>query len=704
MGRTRPRATIGQLRLAGGARGSLRAALPGVLFISYSAAAGGAERVLLEWASAIGAEAVLACPDGPLAAQARAAGLTTLVLPRRALELRGGAMTRLRAMRAMVAHAREVRRLVRNVEPDLLVAWGMRSAIARLLAASGGRYAFVHNDFLPGRLIAMTVRAAAASAALVITPSRAVAGDLDPGGRLAGRLHVVAPGVDVDRFAEIDGPPADPPEVVVVGALVGWKRPDLALDAVAIARRSLPELRLRIIGATLDGGEDDLLRSLRARAAQPDLAGAVSFDGHVGDPRAAMTRATCLLHCAPREPFGLVVLEALAAARPAVVPAGSGPAEIVDTSCGAVYPPGDARAAAAALVGLASAHERERAAGMGRSGRQRAREHFDRAGAQGRFRELIAGVLSARRDDAPAPHEETLSVVTVTHDSAAELSALLDSVERHLPGVPVIVVDCASRDASVAVAQERAGVSVIALEENVGFGRACNLGLKQVRSAAAALLNPDVELLDGSLLALADEALRPDRPARLLAPRVLNGDGALQDTAHPLPGATPDLVRSLVPPAVVPGRAGVPLAPWRSAVPRRVGWAVGCAIVARTETLRELGPFDESLFLYGEDLELGLHARARGIETWLWPSARVIHHRAHSSMAAFGGEPFERLAVARRDVVRRRLGRRRAALDDALQTLTFASRIGLKTALGRPARRERAQLRALRSARRGAAP
>ena len=163
-----------------------------------------------------------------------------------------------------------------------------------------------------------------------------------------------------------------------------------------------------------------------------------------------------------------------------------------------------------------------------------------------------------------------------------------------------------------------------------------------------------------------------------------------------------DLVRSLIPPAAVPGPAGVALAPWRSGAARRVGWVVGCAIVARTDTLRGLGPFDESLFLYGEDLELGLHARQQGIETWLWPSARVIHHRAHASTTAFGGEPFTRLAAARRDVVGRRLGRRRAALDDALQALTFASRIALKTTLRRPALRERAQLQALRAARRGA--
>jgi hypothetical protein len=91
------------------------------------------------------------------------------------------------------------------------------------------------------------------------------------------------------------------------------------------------------------------------------------------------------------------------------------------------------------------------------------------------------------------------------------------------------------------------------------------------------------------------------------------------------------------------------------------------------------------------------------VATWFWPAARVCHHRAHASAVAFGGEPFERLARARHDVVGQRLGRRRAVLDDALQALTFASRIAAKGLLRRPAERERAQLRAVLAVRRGGA-
>jgi GT2 family glycosyltransferase len=139
--------------------------------------------------------------------------------------------------------------------------------------------------------------------------------------------------------------------------------------------------------------------------------------------------------------------------------------------------------------------------------------------------------------------------------------------------------------------------------------------------------------------------------------------------------------------------------PWRSDRPRRVGWAVGCCLAARTETFRRLGPFDDRIFLYGEDLELGLRASDEGVETWFWPAARVLHRRAHATERAFGGEAFELLARQRRKVVELRRGRLRARRDDLLQLLTFADRLALKSVLRRPRERERHQLAALRAAR-----
>ncbi len=654
-----------------------------VLFASYSGAFGGAERLLVDFAGSLEVDCAIVCPAGELLDAAAARGMLAFPLPHRPLRLRDD---RLRAGMRLGAHGFELRRLVGNLAPELVIAWGMRSAIACL---SGPRLpspvVFQHNDLLPSPGVGRVVRAAAKRASLVIALSDAIARDLDPSGSLGSRLVVVRPGIDIGRFEDA-ARPADPPEVLVLGAIAGWKRPDLAVDACTIARRDHPELRLRLVGAPLE--DDGLEAALLERA---DALGFVSLPGAVADPAPELARAFCLLHCAEREPFGMAVLEALAAGRPVVAPAAAGPAEIVDRSCGLLYEPGDARAAASALADLLA--DPERASALGAAGRARAGREFGLDAAHSRYAAAVSPFLRPnRRRSVPG-----LALVTVTYNSEGVLGPLLASVRRFLPGVRVVVVDCGSTDETVRIARGHADfVDVIALGENVGFGRGCNRGLAEVGEPVTALVNPDVELVDGSLLDLAADAARPDRRERLLAPLVVYPDGSRQDSVHPVPTSARDLVRAVVPPAAVPGRVGNWLAPWRASEPRRVGWAVGAALVARTETLRQLGPFDERIFLYGEDLDLGLRAAERGVESWFWPAARVLHHRAHATDPAFGGEPFSLLARARHDVVARRLGSRRARLDDAAQALTFASRGAVKRILGRDAGRERRQLDAVR--------
>jgi N-acetylglucosaminyl-diphospho-decaprenol L-rhamnosyltransferase len=671
-----------------------------LLFVSYSGTLGGAERLLIGWALGVDGERVLACPEGPLAEAARANGLRVFTLREHSLELRRGVRERALALARLVAHRRELLALVAALDPDVVVLAGMRSAIAGLaLGSLGARRpvaVFQQSDLLPGPAIGRLVRRAARRSNLVLALSAAVAADLDPRGALGDRLRVVHPGIDTERF-DAAARPAEPAEVLVLGAIAPSKRPDLALEVFALARRAHPELRLRIAGAPLTEGDRQLAATLAARAAEPDLDGAVRLLGAVTDPRSELERTTVLLHCAPREAFGMVVLEALAAGRPAVVPDSGGPPEIVDAASGILYGPGDAQAAAAALTRVVA--DPRRAARMGAAGRTRAREHFGLDAARRRWADAVDGVRPA-----PAPIGDAvpgdLEIVTVTHNSAAELGALLSSVERHLPGTRVVVVDSGSSDATLDVARTSETTEVVALDRNLGFGAATNLGLREVRAPVTALLNPDVELLDGSLLRPTGELLKAGGRARLLAPLALNSDGSRQDTVHPVPGSWADLLTAIVSPAVVPRPGAALLAPWKSAAPRRVGWAVGCALVARTETLRALGPFDERLFMYGEDLDLCLRARRDGVETWFWPGARVIHHRAHASAKVFGGEPFELLARARREVLGRRLGPRGVAIDDGAQALTFATRIAAKQVVGRPTARERRQLQALLRARR----
>ena len=284
-----------------------------------------------------------------------------------------------------------------------------------------------------------------------------------------------------------------------------------------------------------------------------------------------------------------------------------------------------------------------------------------------------------------------LAVVTVIHDSEADLERLLDSL--HLlpgPAPQTVVVDSGSRDRGAALARDR-GAEVIDLGANQGFGAGCNAGLRLVHEPVVALLNPDVELLDGGLAALAAEA--GTREA-LLAPRMLNTDASVQDSAHPPPGTPTAVACAALPRRALPRPLRLHVEPWRSDAPRTVGWAIGACLVAQTGLLRRLGPFDPAAFLFYEDLELCLRAGHAGAPTLLRPAVALRHRGGGSVVPAFAGADLELRARRRREVLARE-GRRRLALDDAEQALTFASR-AMAGALPRTDRtRERAQLRAL---------
>jgi N-acetylglucosaminyl-diphospho-decaprenol L-rhamnosyltransferase len=287
------------------------------------------------------------------------------------------------------------------------------------------------------------------------------------------------------------------------------------------------------------------------------------------------------------------------------------------------------------------------------------------------------------------------TVVCVLHDSAEDLARLLASLEPSRP--PVIAVDAGSSDTGPAVAGEW-GAEVVHAGD-VGFGAANNAGLERVTTPITILLNPDVVVRDAAVLhRLTRHARRQDA---LHVPRLLNPDGTTQRSAHPLPGTAEALLPALVHPRALPLPLRLRADPWRASAEREVGWAIAAAVAARTSTLRRLGPFDPAQFLFYEDLDLCLRARAAGVPTVLHPDLELEHRGGHSTEPAYGGEPYELLARRRREVVAATRGRPAVALDDTAQALTFATRAAARSLLRRDARREAAQLRALARAWRG---
>src|SRR3954451_19101561 len=290
-----------------------------IVIASYSGLFGGAERVLYDRATRIRQPVAVICPEGALARVLKAGGGPHQPLPERTPR-RGPAH-----VAGLLGMARELRAHGR------LVSWGARAVLAASLTRRP--LVAVHHDLLDWPILRAATRCADAS----LAASRAIA-------ELVGAQVVLHPGVDLDAYTPAPLP-AGPPRALVLGALVGWKRRDLA---IAIARR-MPELHVTFAGEPMLGFKPP---------AAPEN---VTFAGRVDDVNAALADAHLLLHCADREPYGLALVEALAAGRPVVAPDAAGPREIVAGGAGRLYPPGGANAAVSAIRAVLSAMGNPRA-------------------------------------------------------------------------------------------------------------------------------------------------------------------------------------------------------------------------------------------------------------------------------------------------------------------------------------------------------
>ncbi len=200
----------------------------------------------------------------------------------------------------------------------------------------------------------------------------------------ARRLLTIYDGIDTAAFAPGGGAavrrelgiPPDAPLAGIVGHIQDWKGQHLVVEAVARARARFPELRCLLVGGVHRRGAEYAER-IHERIARPDLAGHVVLTGARHDVPACLDAMDVVIHASVvAEPFGRVLIEAMAIGRPVIAPREGGPLLIVvDGETGLLVPPRDAGALADALLALLA--DPARRAAMGRAGRARVDAVFD---------------------------------------------------------------------------------------------------------------------------------------------------------------------------------------------------------------------------------------------------------------------------------------------------------------------------------------
>jgi glycosyltransferase involved in cell wall biosynthesis len=246
------------------------------------------------------------------------------------------------------------------------------------------------HDFVSARpVMARLLRVHERRCTLAVANSQAVRRDarLKLGDKLD--IQVVLNGIDVDTFtpagARLDldalvdrAPQRDRVRVGLVAAMGRYKGHEVFLRAVA-ALRDEPFAAYVVGGQIYETeGSQVVPDRLLALARTLGIEEMIGFTGFVSEPAAAIRALDVVVHATTRpEPFGLVIAEAMACAKPVVVSAAGGAAEIIDDDVNALaFEPGDVAGLAERIRRLVrNAALRER---LGTAGRRTAVERFDR--------------------------------------------------------------------------------------------------------------------------------------------------------------------------------------------------------------------------------------------------------------------------------------------------------------------------------------
>lgn len=259
--------------------------------------------------------------------------------------------------------------------------------------------------------------------------------------------------------------------------------------------------------------------------------------------------------------------------------------------------------------------------------------------------------------EAQTPSEIDISILMVSYNTRAMTAAAVSSAvaATRKASYEIIAVDNASEDGSAAMLSAHPSrPHTIALPKNVGFSAGNNIAAGIARGRYLLLLNPDTIVNDGAIDALLAFA-QANPAARIWGGRTLFGDGSLNPSSC-WSRMTPWnlLCRATGLTAIFPKSEffnGEAFGGWQRDSIRQVDIVSGCFLLIERELWQQLGGFDPAFFMYGEEADLCLRARALGAKPMVTPTATIVHYGGASERTRAG--KMVRLLAAKASLIRR---------------------------------------------------
>jgi glycosyltransferase involved in cell wall biosynthesis len=341
---------------------------------------GGAEEVLWQalrhWDRKKMNPTVVFLNPGPFEREVSGLGFPTTVIP----------TGRLRRPVATIGTLRRLASLLRSARPGLVVNWSAKAhlygAPAAALAGIGDRVVWWQHMVPHGHWM---------DRGATLLPAQAIGCCSRAGQEAQDRLFprrrsfVVNPGIEVggeDRGggagplrAEL-GIPAERLVVGIVGRLQPWKGQDRFLAAIADLRERGRDVHGLVVGGDAYELSPEYAAGLERLVPELGLDGFVTMTGQVPDAAPYVELMDVAVNASEEEPFGIVLIEAMAAGVPVVAVARGGPRDIVESGVsGVLAPSGEPAALADAIEALLA--DPQRRAAIAAAGRKRCRERFN---------------------------------------------------------------------------------------------------------------------------------------------------------------------------------------------------------------------------------------------------------------------------------------------------------------------------------------
>jgi GT2 family glycosyltransferase len=204
------------------------------------------------------------------------------------------------------------------------------------------------------------------------------------------------------------------------------------------------------------------------------------------------------------------------------------------------------------------------------------------------------------------------------------VSSIIKSLERGSTSYEIIVVDNHSTDGSVELLKKNyKTVKTIVNEENIGYGRANNQAIRLAKGDYILLLNSDISVKDDAIEQLV--TIGRKHAEAFVGGKLLNEDNSPQASCGPF--YTLPVVFGML---FAKGDA-LGITRYSPGTKTQVDWVSGACLGGTKAAFCDVGLFDESIFMYMEEIDFLYRAKIKGYTTLFYPASIFVHTGAASS-------------------------------------------------------------------------